>query len=196
VWKDGEDGKSGMDAVRKVQVDLARHGALAWMIGGLVAVFVGGIAIAIASVDLLEKLQLVVAALEFVIDGVGVLASWDPESAPTFYSLLSGASGLLTMVNAVLATLNGMATWMLWTMRAVVDVGMMTAGQFGTLLTKVLVTAFGSLLQTGGQLAYTVGAQKMVDVAQQSNMPIWDWCDGPGKGKCETEPNGGMPEAA
>ena len=163
--------------------------------GGLGALLAGFFMHLFAVNDPIQLLDLAFTVFEMVADGLGWAASSFPQNADMLYGWLGAVTTFLGVLNAFDAIVHGVAAWLLWTIRGTVMAGLLAAkGPIAVIISLMLGLA-GSVAEAVGQGAMTVAMTKYADAAQQENMSVWDWCAGPGKGQCTTEPNGGMPAA-
>jgi hypothetical protein len=132
--------------------------------------------------------------LDILVNGLGWLTSIYSENASQIYSIISGIDTLMAGASALLVLVSGLAAWMVWTINAVVLAFKVSVEGLPGLLTGLVVSMGAYLIDGVSAWAYTNGVAILQHAAAQADMPIWDWCNGPGKGKCPPEPNNGMPE--
>ena len=108
---------------------------------------------------------------------------------------MAGISAFLGVLNALNAIVHGVAAWLLWTIRGTVFAALLAAKGPIVVIQSLIFSTLGNLVQMVGEGVMATAMLKYADAAKQENMSVWDWCDGPGKGQCTKEPNGGMPTA-
>ena len=194
-WRKWRDNMSGMKGPRETQLAQERDTARNLVISGIVVLLLGAVAVMFGPSDPVHILDIVISIAETVIDIFGWLATADPAHSATDYDMLSKMSGTLAVADTLLALIHGLAWWALWTIQPVFTLLKLTIEGLPGLILSLALGAVGFALQAGGQALVALGASQFADIANQESMPIWDWCAGPGKGQCSTEPNGGMPDA-
>jgi hypothetical protein len=163
--------------------------------GGVLGTLAGLVTEAFARNDPIQIFEIVFAGIEAVVDGLSWAASSFPKHADEIYGVLGAVTTILGSLNVINALIHGVAAWLLWTIRATVFAAMIAAKGPIAVVISLMLSFAGSLIQAAAQWATTVATTKYADAAHQENMSVWDWCAGPGKGRCTAEPNGGMPIA-
>jgi RHS repeat-associated protein len=196
IWRDGIGAEcgGGACAARKNALSPLRDQARNLILSGIVVDLIAiGVQMA-KGFDLGKLLNFILVVLDTIVEALGALSSVNPDAGQQFYSLLSTATYLVGAVNGLLGVLAGLAAWMVWIIKGAFVALKVAVGGFAQLFTALAWSVVGFIVEGIAQTLVGAGFGILSDVAAQSAMPIWDWCNGPGKGKCAPEPNHGMPE--